>query len=306
MPGSTTRLSLYKPGGGSSGAYGADEPADIDRLNENFDKLDAAVGARVVTSITRPSSPYDGQIIKETDTGRAKVWRAGTGEWDDLSGAGSSGSNLPTGTTAQRDSLWPTPSTAAGRVALAAQAPLFFNTEKGYIEQYFAAKADAGADNNLAAAASGWYPVAGRVPQGHCTRSGTAANISNSAYTDLSLDNRWTNKRMVGGLTFVNGWKVPVAGYYEVEAMVRGTLATSTLIAGFGVNTFPSSADVMHGAATTASIQDIMVLGLNAVIELAANDTVKLSAFAQPSSMPWATGGNAHWTIKYRGPVIGA
>lgn len=41
--------------------------------NGNADILDAAVGFSACTSATRPSSPYNGQSIRETDTGRFYV-----------------------------------------------------------------------------------------------------------------------------------------------------------------------------------------------------------------------------------------
>lgn len=154
MPGATTRLSLYKPGGGSSGAYGADEVADIDRINENMDKLDDAVGGKIITSTTRPASPYDGQIIKETDTGRAMVWRAGITTWVELAPGG-----IPVGNTALRDLLWPTPATAPARVALSNTVPRFFNTDKGYEQQYFAQFDDAGVGTAPARETHGWGPA---------------------------------------------------------------------------------------------------------------------------------------------------
>jgi hypothetical protein len=40
MPGNTPELDLYLPGGGSTGLFGVDETADVDRLNENFQKID--------------------------------------------------------------------------------------------------------------------------------------------------------------------------------------------------------------------------------------------------------------------------
>jgi len=47
---------------------------DVADLNSNADDIDAAVGAAVVTSTTRPSSPWTGQIIHETDTDNVLVW----------------------------------------------------------------------------------------------------------------------------------------------------------------------------------------------------------------------------------------
>ena len=73
----TNRLGMYLPGGGSSSIGGADEPLDVDKLNENIQKLDDAVGTPVYTSTTRPVSPYPGQIILETDTGNVMIWDTG-------------------------------------------------------------------------------------------------------------------------------------------------------------------------------------------------------------------------------------
>ena len=66
MATSTTRLGLTKPG--------YTDAVDIADINDNMDDIDAAIGASVVTSTTRPSSPYTGQIIYETDTALTLVW----------------------------------------------------------------------------------------------------------------------------------------------------------------------------------------------------------------------------------------
>lgn len=77
----TTRLNLYKPGGGLSGLILPDEIADIDRINSNFDILDANSGFRNVTSGTRPIAPYDGLPIYESDTTRIRIWNNSAGQW---------------------------------------------------------------------------------------------------------------------------------------------------------------------------------------------------------------------------------
>lgn len=82
MPAFTTKLSLYKPGGGSTGTITPDETADIDKINDDLDIIDAAVGAEICTSGTRPSTPYDGKIIFETDTKRFRTWRQSNTTWE--------------------------------------------------------------------------------------------------------------------------------------------------------------------------------------------------------------------------------
>jgi hypothetical protein len=66
MATNTTRLGLIKPD--------FVDVVDISELNTNADDIDAAVGAAVVTSTTRPGAPWSGQIIHETDTDKTLVW----------------------------------------------------------------------------------------------------------------------------------------------------------------------------------------------------------------------------------------
>ena len=71
----TPRLGLIKPT--------PDEMVDIQaQINANSDKLDVQAGAFVCTSTTRPSAPYPGQIIYETDTGLKLMWDGST--WDPI------------------------------------------------------------------------------------------------------------------------------------------------------------------------------------------------------------------------------
>lgn len=66
MPTFTSRLGLIKP------AYTDD--VDVADLNANADDIDATIGAPVVTSTTRPGSPFSGQLIYESDTSNTLVW----------------------------------------------------------------------------------------------------------------------------------------------------------------------------------------------------------------------------------------
>lgn len=66
MATSTTRLGLTKPAGS--------DVVDVAVLNANADKIDAAVGIVVCTSTTRPTSPFTGQQIYETDTKQLQTY----------------------------------------------------------------------------------------------------------------------------------------------------------------------------------------------------------------------------------------
>jgi hypothetical protein len=66
MATTTTKLGLIKPD--------FVDVVDISDLNSNADDIDAAIGSTIVTSATRPSTPFAGQVIYETDTEDSLVW----------------------------------------------------------------------------------------------------------------------------------------------------------------------------------------------------------------------------------------
>lgn len=99
MGASTNKLGLYLPGGGSTGTITPDESADIDKINNNMQLLDAAAGFKVCTSTTRPTPPYDGQPIYETDTGKLKVYVAATPAWVDAVVVSIASTNITDATT---------------------------------------------------------------------------------------------------------------------------------------------------------------------------------------------------------------
>ena len=50
------------------------DTADVTIVNNNFTKIDSQIGYSICTSSTRPSAPYTGQPIYETDTGLRRYW----------------------------------------------------------------------------------------------------------------------------------------------------------------------------------------------------------------------------------------
>lgn len=71
MPENTSKLQLVKQQGA--------EQVSVDLLNSNFDTLDNNPGVFVCTSTTRPTGPWTGRMIYETDSQLVRVWN-GT-EW---------------------------------------------------------------------------------------------------------------------------------------------------------------------------------------------------------------------------------
>lgn len=80
---STTRLALYK-----SKSDGSELVNYTQDLGQNWDKVDNAVGYQVVTSSTRPSAPYPGKPIMQSDTAYSTYVSNGTspasGSWVEI------------------------------------------------------------------------------------------------------------------------------------------------------------------------------------------------------------------------------
>lgn len=98
----TSRAGLYKPGGGSTGLILPDETVDIDKLNGNFDKIDALLGARNIPSASSYSGNMDGDLVYAQDTKFLQMYSAADSK---LITPKLPGSNAYKGTKAQRDAF---------------------------------------------------------------------------------------------------------------------------------------------------------------------------------------------------------
>ncbi|HEY9438277.1 MAG TPA: hypothetical protein VIS29_06440 [Streptomyces sp.] len=151
----TTNLGL------SLAVPGSNEPFDTADVNQNFEAIDSEVGAR-----------------RSADTAQNSRLTA----IEDLTLPTASGANVgvvPSGTAADRDGFWSVPATAADRVALANKGARWFNTEKGYEQQYFCQFDDASA-SRFNRQVHGWYPAVslGLVPLKPTSTANTGGTVA--------------------------------------------------------------------------------------------------------------------------------
>jgi hypothetical protein len=210
MSASTPRLGLTKPGGGSTGIITPADIVDIDVLNASFDKIDASIGYAIVTSGTRPSSPFNGQQIFETDTKNEMYWSTAGSRW------------IPVGvpnaaSAALRDALYPAP-VGGERV---------YRTDVGFFQRY---------------SASGWQrdtlvrPTA--VP---LTGTGAAVVINDDGSIKITFG--------AGGGTALLQGVLATAGYSsdEFELVIDGTTtAPSNLRLRMCVGATPDASAANH------------------------------------------------------------
>ena len=135
------------------------------------------------------------------------------------------------GTTAQRDSRFGTPTTDAQRVALANQKIMWFNSDLGWTESYYAVTGLSGltARGLVTGTASGWYPV-GRGP-----RLNYAPSTSNTTPGSGAVVTGWSDVKFrngVGWFSYSSGtFTIANAGRYRISAVIG-------LINGAGVADF--------------------------------------------------------------------
>lgn len=96
MATNTTKLGLIKPD--------FVDVVDITDLNTNADDIDAAVGFTICTSSTRPSTPWAGQPIFETDTLTPYIWSGSA--WVVAGGGGSIEISSTAPSTPGNGDLW--------------------------------------------------------------------------------------------------------------------------------------------------------------------------------------------------------
>lgn len=209
MAGNTPEVDFYLPGGGSTGTYLPDETADIDRINENFVKADNAF----IADRARLTD-----IEKYTKS------------------TGANNGVVPAGTTAQRNTYWGTPANAADRVALANRYARWFNTDKGWEEQYFAQFDDAGVTASTPVQpAHGWGPA---VSNGRVLLTRFTAAINGTG--TVTKKGGKVEFNTAQGLLIDNVFTADF-DRYEMEMTVTGGSTTASLEARFRAATVTDS-----------------------------------------------------------------
>lgn len=241
---STTRLALYKSK--SDGSELVNYPLD---LGGNWDKVDLAVGFQAVTSTTRPSAPYSGKPIRETDTGRMYVSNGSapaSGSWLELATTSTTpmftqGMTV-TGLSLLTEGGFTTSTVFRGRVAGDTQSRLLMTgdgkltwgsgTATGDVTLFRNAADELRTNDSLTV--DGDLKVQGRA-------MGRGLLTMAQRTTDVTIPNATDSVLMaIPSATYVNGrsYRVTVWGYqimgtagsYCLYHLRKGTLASGTVI----------------------------------------------------------------------------
>lgn len=243
---------------GTGGEYSIGSSYEIQiTVSDRFNSITA------IRSTATTAVPFD---ISATGTGHGKIHERGaldvggdgyfTGKVEvdgnlivdgsvSFGGVVFSPSSWMRGTTAQRDAFFGTPTTDAARAALANLRAQWWNTEKSWLEVYYAPAGTAGltVQGILAGRPAGWYPISGNLPRVKInipTIGGISVNrfkFRNSPgypyWTDPPADQILgvTVDNVTGLIT------LPIVGTYAVSwNLGQGTGSGNSLVIGAAVN----------------------------------------------------------------------
>lgn len=183
-------LTLAVPGSG--------EPFDTDVVNANFSAIDTMAGTNTATETTQNARLT---AVEKFTLPSASSPTTGV---------------VPAGTTAQRDAMWPAPSTAAERVALANKAARWHNTDAnfGFEQRYFCPTTDSAEAGYLAQNARG---AGGWMPNGKFERGFVRASGPQTLPTAIGA--------MIPGMTLTvpcSGGKIRITAAIEVSNPISG------------------------------------------------------------------------------------
>lgn len=279
----TTRAGLYKPGGGSTGLNLPDEPVDIDKLNANFDKIDALLGARNIPSVSSYAGTMDGDLIYAQDTKLLHMYSGSEGKLIFPSAVGPAAAS-----DAERGSIFPAP----------AQGDQVLRTDLGWTEQYYG-DYDA-VTNKGGAVPAGWYPVGGRLPRITLKKS---SGCSTTTVLGIPTGGGAVTVPVTDGFEAPVDWTVtaPVAGLYRVVYEVMTGSAGSAGVVGEIRRNSTTGTRYGFGLASQVGLNDRNSLSMSADVPLNAGEK---TALWLRSSVGVVLGEEVYLRVEYIGPKI--
>jgi hypothetical protein len=216
-----------------------------------------------------------------------------------------SSATMVAASAAARDAYWGTPTLLADQLTLQNRGATTIRTDTGWTERYFAPYN--ATTNPGGATPVGWYPVSGNVPAGLAKRTATAVSAGNAAYANMSATAGWTTAGtglLAGGMTYANGFVIPVAGLYEVGWSILQGGGASIGIVGIarnapgtvGGNLLYAIATMQNGGAYNASGAGI--------VELAAGDLLTLWGYGNAAAWTIQNTESSSWWARYLQPAV--
>lgn len=218
------------------------------------------------------------------------------------------------GTTAERDTNWGVPTTEFAKGFLASSRPVWFNTDLGWEESYYAPVGTEGLTVRglVAGVPAGWYPT-GYGPHGRLHTAGPQGHVSGSYFTN------WLNFGSSLGAGWGESWRshtlidrptgdtatirTRLPGRYDLECQMEFPGGTGT-----GVWRFGYFSGFANAGATNADSPLPLLGGYDQIPRLEHRNVLLLDTgrcFMQTVAAQWTVGNSNAWmSLRYVGPPL--
>lgn len=221
----------------------------------------------------------------------------------------SSGNKEPRGTTAERNQAFWVPANDAERAALANEKVVWFNTDLGWWESYYATTGTAGltAKGLVAGTAPGWYPV-GLGPYIRLEPGTTfAATPNNPIRSWAGLRNDRNGGSAWFTYTDADGRiTVPRAGRYLVRAQTVQQTGTGT--SNFHLRQLNANAYERHVDGVATPLNSTLFTLAHAEAEFPAPAGRQFDLYVQSGTLNVHSGGSTgirgEFLVRYMGPLL--
>lgn len=322
----------WMPSGSYAGMEAASQANDLDRMGAfrySTGKYSGATGpgvsasALATNSATNAGTAITKQLNREETVGDTDVPTGTTGlppftvaNWIISYGEAPATTVIsnPRGTTAQRDGTFGIPVTVAQQVALANQMQVWYNTESGWYESYYATTGLSGltAKGLLAGIPSGWYPL-GDGPEISLVAGAQLSMTAGMTYTNWAAPGTGKSWRKGGTawFTYASGViAMPIPGRYMVScrfSVQQGSGSGRVFLSRNNSSSDPNvlSQQIINLDATYDTMYDMTVPS----VYFAANDNVRFIAPNVGSAIFFQTADGQKerigtLVVKYLGPAL--
>ena len=208
------------------------------------------------------------------------------------------------GTTAERNTIFGTPSTDAAIIALANKQVRFYNTTEGWWESYYStAKTGLTTTPLIAGNAIGWYPDAGSDLRAHRGVQSGFQRIEATKTLEPVMGDLLLNTKSRFSKQGNSGIGLPYGGYYRLfaNAYMSGSL-TDTFSVAVSLNI---NSTLIRSSNNKVNAQDVET-SANGIYPFQKTDVIRMFIYTAQAVSCWGTTGynGTRFTIEYAGPPL--
>lgn len=208
------------------------------------------------------------------------------------------------GTTAERNALFGTPTTDAAIVALANRNIRFYNTTECWWESYYStAKTGLTAEELIAGNTVGWYPDADSDLRAHCGLQSGFHRVESGKTLEPPLGDLLLNTKSRFTKSTNSGIILPFGGFYRIFA---SAYVSGSVTGGFSINISTNvNSTIIRGSGHKPNAGDIEC-NAQGLYPFLKTDIIRIFVYTADATSVWGTSGynGTRLTVEYAGPPL--